>query len=288
LSALVAVTLLSVCYSEKVQETEVYACMSRYLRSEKMLDRRFRFKSNEIANETECETYLEEYRDGFYSEIVKELKNDEDFAENSDCLVVQLKKFHLAETSMKKVIYENSKKMSRRKRKKALRAIDYSIEKKMETAVMLCTTEEVFGELFEVLFSNANETESEESDDKPGEDYCHRKYIYDKNFINTTVYNVTLNPKNIDTSDLNCDEIVEHSIEEAEEELKDEFISGLERPSKRKGKCIAKTIRTHQFFEHSIKAIVLGEIGISDDQKNEERLIFVKEMKQLYESIMNC
>lgn len=277
--------LITLSNAEKLQETEIYACMSKYLKSE---DRRFKLKSNEVASETECESYLAEYRNGFYTEINKDLKSDEDLEENAECLIVQLKKLFLAETSMKKLIYENSKKMSRKKRKKALRAIDYSIEKKMETAVMLCTTEEVFGELFEVLYSNANETESNESEDKQEEDYCHRKYIVDRNFINTTVYNVTLNPGNIDTSDLKCEQIVEQSINETEDELKDEFVNGLERPSKQKRKCITKTIRTHQYFEHSVKVIIFGEIGLSEDNKLKERLNFVKQMKSLYESIINC
>lgn len=209
--------------------------------------------------------------------------------ENADCLLEQLQKLFLAETSMKKIIYENSSRMSRRKRKKALRAINYAIEKKMETAVMLCTTEEVFGELFDALYSSANETESSEhDDDNQGEDYCHRKYVVEKNFINTTVYNVTLNPENINTSDLNCDEIIELSIEEVEDEFKSQFLTSIEWSSRRKGRCIGKTIRDHDFFERSMTVIVLGEIGISDEQKAAERSDFIKEMKDLYEAIMNC
>lgn len=274
--------------TESLQESNVYACMSTYLRSEKMLDRRFRFRTNEITNETECETLLEDYRKGFYEEMSKELKADEDLAENAECIVENLKKLYLAETSMKNIIYENSKKMSRRKRKKALRAINYSIEKKMENAMMFCSSEEVFGELFDVLYMNANETGSEESSDKEGEDYCHRKYIVENNFINSTVYNVTLNPENIDITDLNCEEIVQQSIGEAEDEIKDEFVNGLERPTKRKEKCISKTIRTHQFFERSVRIIMLGEISLADDQKLAERSIFIKEMKDLYADIIKC
>jgi hypothetical protein len=277
--------------AKSVVETEVYSCMASFLSSEKMLDHRFRFKSDAVLNETECASHLDDYRNGFYHEISNELRNDEDLVENADCLLSQLKKLFLAETSMKKIIYENSRKMSRRKRKKALRAINYAIEKKMETAVMLCTTEEVFGELFDVLYSSGNETESSENEndeDKQGEDYCHRKYIVEKNFINTTVYDVTLNPENINTSDLNCDEIIELSIEEAENELKSDFLSSLDRSSRRKGRCIGKTIRTHNFFEHSMRVIMLGEIGIPDHQRAEERSNFIREMKDLYEAIMNC
>jgi hypothetical protein len=266
--------------------------MTGYLRSKNMLDNRFhsqRFKANHNINDTECNVHLEEFRTSFYNEIANELRNDEDLVENADCLLEQLEKLFLAETSMKKIIYENSSRMSRRKRKKALRAINYAIEKKMETAVMLCTTEEVFGELFDVLYTSTNETESSEhDDDKRDEDYCLRKYIVEKNVINTTVYNVTLNPENINTSDLNCDEIVELSIEESEDELKNDFLSSMDWSSRRKGRCLSKTIRSHDFFERSTRVVMLGEIGISDKQKAEERSEFIKEMKDLYEAIMNC
>ena len=285
------VTILVVNYVssdavETAAETNVFLCMTNYLRNEKLVDRRFGLKSLKGFNDTNCESYLEEFRFGFYTEIFNKLKNDEDLVENADCLLAQLKKLFLAEASMKRIIYENSKKMSRRKRKKALRVINYSIEKKMETAVMLCTTEEVFGELFDVLYSSAND--SDESDDKSGEDYCHRKYMVDKNFINTTVYNVTLNPEHIDTSKLNCDETVQSSIEESEDELKREFLNSLDHTSKRKGKCIGKTIRTHEFFENSLVVVMFGEIGIPSDEKAVERSLFIKKMKDLYEAIMNC
>lgn len=254
-----------------------------------MLERRFgRFKSNKTNTpESQCEAHLNEFRSMFYDELMKELKDDEDLSINADCLIQKSKEFHIAEISMKKLVYENTERMTKRKRKKAIKSIDYAIEKKMETAVKLCTSSEVFGELFDTLFdgSNDNETDSTES---TGEDYCLRKYIVDNNFINTTVYQVNLNPDNIDVSKLNCDEVVKQLREEHEEEINEEFKLEFKRPSKRVRRCLTKTFRTHNYFESTIRVFMLGEMNISDEQKTAERNSFIESMQNFYADILKC
>lgn len=262
------------------------------MKSQKMIDRgyRYKYKSSQTNLESlQCQSELEQFRSDFYAEMETELKSDEDLSENLECLIEQFKKFHLAEVSMKKIIYQNPKVMSKRKRKKALRAIESALEKKIETGVKLCTFEKTFGDLFDELYASANETDSrEEGVDKVQEDYCMRKHIVDKGFINTTAYNVNLNPENIDVTELCCDEIIEEAIKEAVEELMGEFEDEGKRLSKRTLKCIAKTIRTQDFFETNVKLIVLGELGISEEAKDEERSHYVESIKQLYENIMKC
>lgn len=157
----------------------------------------------------------------------------------------------------------------------------------METAVKLCTTQAEFGKLFDELYASSNQTDDDE-EDSPQEDYCMRKYMVDKNLINSTVYKVNLNPLNIDISGIDCDEIIESSIQESVDELKDEFDDVVKRPSKRATKCITKTIRSFHFFEANVKVVVLGEAGISDENKIKEKSIYIESMKALYENILKC
>jgi hypothetical protein len=281
------------CRAESITDTSIFSCMENYLQENKMLDKGFRYKikkdTNEVAMLTTCSADLDEYREMFYTELANELKADDDLAENSDCLIEQVKQQHLAEVAMKRHVYENTRKMSKRKRKKSLRAIDYALEKKMEVAVKLCTTDEVFGELFDALYASSNSTDSsEEKEESRQEDYCTRKYMVDNNFINTTVYSVTLNPENIDVSSLKCDDIMEATIKEAEDELKEEFEEEFERPSKRTMKCVVKAMRSNHFFENNVRVSILGEIKISDDAKIQERAKFIELMKDLYENILKC
>lgn len=245
-------------------------------------------KNNEVANpETTCETEINNYRDVFYTELQTEIKNDEDLAPTADCLVDELKKYHFAEVSMKKYVYQNMNRLSRRKRKKALKAIDYALEKKMETALKLCLSDEMFGDLFDELYASANETDSLESSDFE-EDYCVRKYMVDNDFINTTLYNVNLNPENIETANLKCDDFVKSAMEEIEDALKEEFESELDRPSRRATKCMKKTIRSFDFFVVSFRVVAFGEVGLTDEAKAAERSKFIELMKNLYEQITKC
>lgn len=276
--------------TDALVESVVYDCMSNYLRTQKLLERSHHFRRNKenkiTTNGTQCDVQIAFYRNTFYTEMENDLKEDEDLAPQADCLVENLRKSDLAEFSMKRLVYENSRKMSKRKLKKALKAIDYAIEKRTETAVTLCTSDKVFGDMFDATYANANTTDSSE-EETPEEDYCERKYMVDNNFINPA-YHVSLNPKNVNVSNLNCDEIVEHSITEAVNELRGEFEDELERPSKRTLKCVTKAIRTGHYFESIARIVMLGEIGISDTDKAEERKKFIDGMKQLYENVLKC
>jgi hypothetical protein len=280
--------------------------MEDYLKANKMLDRGFRCKNRKAVEgeapavgSNQCETSLNEYRDLFYTELTTELKAEEELASTAECIVEQAKKLHLAEVAMKRHVYENTRKMSRRKRKKSMRAIDYAIEKKMEVAVKLCTTDETFGELFDALYASDNSSDSKEnkvdsSESEEGgtsekeEDYCTRKYMIDNGFINTTLYDVNLNPENIDVTGLKCEEIVEAAKLQALTEIKEEFVDEHRRPSKRTTRCIMKALTLGKHYENSIKVAILGEIKISDELKAEERKNFIENMKEMYDNILKC
>lgn len=266
--------------------------MTNYLRSQNLLNK-FSFRTGQKfrhidVNDTECESKIEQFRNVFYATLKAEFEEDDDLADDADCLVDHLKKSHMAEVSLKKMVYENTRKLSMRKRKKALKAIDYAIEKKTEIAVKVCTFNEVFGEVFDALYENRNVSGSSEESDNPEEDYCERKYIVDRNFINTTLYDVNINPLNISVSNLNCSEIVENSLIEAVNELRNQFEDELERPSRRAMKCVTKVIRTGNFFENNVRIAMLGELGISEERKSEERRQYIETMKEIYENILKC
>lgn len=281
--------------------------MEEYLAANRMLDRGFRCKNRKtleektpVSGSDQCELKLNEYREMFYTELTTELKADEEFITTADCIVEQAKSLHLAEVAMKRHVYENTRRMSRRKRKKSMRAIDYAIEKKMEVAVKLCTTDEVFGELFDSLYASDNSTDSskenkvdsntseEEETSEKGEDYCTRKYMIDNGFINTTVYDVKLNPENIAVTDLKCEEMVKASKLQSLNEIKEEFEDEHRRPSKKTTRCIMKAMTSSNYFENSIKVAMLGEIKISEELKAVEREKFIVAMKEMYENILKC
>lgn len=289
---IISFALIGLTHAADLEPTN-FSCLMNYLRTEKLLDRRYRYKAtNATTDKVACNAQLEEVRNAFYTKLADGMKQDDDLSPHVDCIIERLKEFKVAEISMKQIVFENTRNLSNRKRKKAMRAFDNTIEKKMETAVKICLSDETFGDLFDTLYAaSSNTTDSDSDSDEKGpeeEDYCTRKHLIDKNFINATVYNVTLNPNNIDVSNLDCDEIVKTLTNKAIEEFKEEFNEEVRQPSRRATKCISRNIRMTHFFEHNVKVVIFGEIGISDEHKAEERQKFIDNMKQLYDSILKC
>jgi hypothetical protein len=151
-----------------------------------------------VVGSDQCETSLNEYRDLYFAELTRGFKAEKELASTAECIVEQAKNLHIAEVAMKRLVYEKTRKMSRREKKKSMRAFDHAGEMKLKLAVKLCTTDE-FGEFFDVLYASGNSSDSKEnkvnstesenkvvSDDE--ENYCVRKYMIDNGFINTTLY----------------------------------------------------------------------------------------------------
>lgn len=280
----VLIAVLSCCFAEILEGETVYTCFGNYLRNQKLLDKEM--SNVNSLTEAECDAQLDTFRTVFYSTAEEELKNDKDLRNDAECIVEHMKKLHVAEISMKKIVYEHTKKMSKRKRNKAIKSIDYAIENKMTTAVKLCTVDTTFGAAFRILYLSGQSNDSEEAIDQKNEDYCLRKYMTENNFIDTTVYKVNLNPDNIDVNGIDCDRIVKDSIESGEESFKREFEDEDGHLSKQVSRCLTKTIREHKLVEASSKVMLLGEIGVSDEEA--EKKIFVQKMSALYDAMISC
>lgn len=289
--SILIVTFVACVVLDKAEaEIKSYTCMVDHLRSLKLLDKDFRYRSTSTSSESsQCQSDIEEYRGLFYEAMESELKGDEDLSENVDCLIEQFKNINLAEVSMKKSIYQNSRAVSQRKRKKFIKAIEFSLEKKMSNAIKMCTFEQAFGEAFDEFFGKDPEKQEEpEGEEEHQVNYCLKKHMVDKGFINTTVYNLDLNPKNIDISELNCDKYIEAAVDEAVDLIKEEFEEELELPSKRFMRCITKTAREGNFLEISLRVQILSDLKISKELQVEERSHYIESMKGIYDRIMKC
>lgn len=282
----VFITITGCCFAEvDFEEKNLFSCFGNYLKSQKHLDREFFVP--EISNATDCDARLVYFREVFYAAALDELKTDDDMKEDAECIVDQMKKLSVADVSMKKIIYEKTRKLSKRKRSKAIKAIDYAIEKKMATAVKLCTVESTFSAAFTMLYLTAQSTKNDTEEEKI-EDYCIRKYMTEGNFIDSNVYKLNLNPDNIDVTAADCDKTVKDAAELVANDFKEEFEDEGTHLSKRTEKCLFKTIKENKLFEASTKVVLLGEIGISDEAVEAEKKIYIQKMSELYDGIILC
>jgi len=263
--------------------------LAAFLKQPEFLQKSYNKTGEARASEALCNSSIEIFRATFLTKLEKDFQADLDLAPHSSCLVENAKTHRLFELAMKQNIIQDTKKMSKRKRKKALKALENAMEKKIEIVITLCIADKIFGDLFDETYATAyaevNSTNTTEEDLKY--EYCSKKYMVDNNLFNPD-YQVNLNPRNVNVSNLNCDEIVQNMITEAIDELKEEFEEESERVSKRKMKCVTKAIRSSRYYETLYNVLMLVEIEISDEEKAKERTKFIQNMKDMYERIIKC
>jgi hypothetical protein len=279
-------TLASVSYAKKEEiDQDQMACLVHYLKSKDMLSPLFRAKFNATISAEEnpgCGLFLTLFNMFFYSQLEQSFQEDEDLAGIAHCLTEQLRKNNFGDITLKNVLYEGAVNMPAYKRKTALAAIEYDMEKKIETSAMMCLGDE-FGEIFDSIAQEVDTTKGD--DESEIEDYCLRKYALDHNWVDASVYNIVVNPHNVDVSHANCDE----TIISTRHYLVDAFLDDYQEfeASKTKKKCVVRAVIEHQYFKAIARAIILAEAGLGSHY-DEEKALFVSTVKKTIEQIMQC
>lgn len=279
---------ITVCFAEdSSEETQDHLiCTSNYLKAKGLLDSQFRVKSSQSdVPEAACTEFVSSFKDAFYENINKEFKTDKDLADIAGCLMGKAREVELADLALKVVAYEGAFSMPKRKRKKAVKAIELAIQKKTETMVKVCASSRTFGDVYDQI---CKKDSSESDEDSPVDDYCIRKYFTENNFINTTIHQIDLNPKKVDVTGADCEKVVAAAKTEAMAELKKEFEEDDEFVSRHAKKCLLKSINDSKYFEAAGKAVILCEVTMTPEIKEFERNQFIKDMEFLYEIIYRC
>ena len=132
-----------------------------------------------------------------------------------------------------------------------------------------------------------NDASSSSDEDDPTEDYCTRKLVVDNKLIDTTKYNIILNPKNLDVSAVNCEQELEKAFKSFEVILM-KMVKDDDDLNDEKSQCILNKYREQHFGHKLIRLGVLSELEISDENKLEERIAYIQSMYDLVSTIKEC
>lgn len=275
-------------------DAEKYECIANFLKSKNLLDKHFKYVPQ--LNQLECGTVVTDLQDIIMDETlesVSESSTDEEseesrdmrklYQDNSVCIRGQLNSLGYSDLMMKMYVYQHSKRTSNNQKKKLTSATEAEAIKKFAIAISLCISEQVFGELFDNLMKNDKE-EVETLEDKQN-DYCIRKYVIDKELIDTVKFPVTLNPDNIELN-FTCAIRIDGIFEDLKKIIQDGFeIPGQ---NKKQVRCLNKTIKSENGIEFIAKMSVLSEIQMTDDLRKELRSEFVQTIKKLHLQMIKC
>lgn len=143
---------------------------------------------------------------------------------------------------------------------------------------MNATTCNDFGEMFDEFdCSNSSYNDSELL-----EQYCVRKFVIENDLIDLSIYNVTMNPTNLNVTGVECDSMIENGFEAGLTRALDAKHHELTPEQK---ECIGDKLRNKKFYKQMLRTMVIKELQLTDEQAANERPKFIQFMVDLTHEI---
>ena len=240
-----------------------------------------------VENHAEnCEDHIQEIKMEIKKQIYKKIRDETDNSETVQCMIDDLRSKHWLEEFMLKMIYQASLTLSAEEKEAKLASADATIKKTVKNSIYLCVFFKNLEALFDSIMNNASSS-SEEAD--PTEDYCARKLVVDNKLIDTTKYNVILNPNNLDISAVNCEQVLEKAFKTSLVTLTKIFNDNDDfNLDDKKSQCIFNKYHEQHYVHKDMRVRVLRKLDISAETKLEEKNAYIQRTHDLFRMIKEC
>lgn len=282
ITLIILISTLSAVDAAKSYNPASINCYIKHLKSANKLDEDIELL--QVSSEIEdCEEYIKGMRRDLIKETIKSVKDEVDITNKHQCVGVNLRNSEFADLTFRIVIYEVLEESYGKNYESEKTKLSEKLASEINDAVVVCVLKDEFNSLFDELLADS---ESEEDDDDA--DYCGRKLVIDNQLIDPAVYTLQLNPKNIDTTNINCDEKLEEVIKEVEKELEKDLREGNTSITDKEMECRLKTFRDENYYRKIIPVSYFSELNLTEAQKAEEKEKFVTYMGKLAAKSNQC
>jgi hypothetical protein len=273
--------LASLAQGAEVETIEnTFNCYADYLKRHGMLEQNY--KSEPFNGESFlCDVVLSTTVEGIYSGLLEEFSLIEDLRDSSQCIVDNLRKAKWSDIDIKEQVYEVSEALSDAEKEEKIKELKVLQNQISSDAIVNCMAAREFGGLFDQIY-----TKDDQEEDFVG-DYCARAYAVEKKIIDTNLYQVNINPKDLITKDIGCSAINQQHFSDAEEELRQHLLKDIEIDDK-KVKCLIAKYHENHYFNNTLAIAILSELNISDVQKENERNKFIQSMISITRVLSEC
>lgn len=262
-------------------DVQKYDCFVMHLRDKNLLDKKFKYTVE--SEDLECDSIITKFRHETLVIATQSTESTSDFQrkyfQNKKCIEEELSSMNYAELAMKMFIYERSKQLSKKVKKK-FRNSDKDMMKKVTIAVTMCQPHSFYGEMFDGLVRVSNKSYSTLAEQKF--DHCVRKYAVDKNLIDTTIFSIDINPYDIEIN-FNCDKVTKGFLETIKQRLKSAYEMLFD--DAREVQCLNESMKS---VDYAVKTMVLSKILLTIDQMEELRNEYIEKAKANQIELLNC
>lgn len=142
----------------------------------------------------------------------------------------------------------------------------------VDAAFIRCKGQSDYGVFFDAFYEQKR-TEAVNDD----LDFCIRKHLVDRSVINPTLYNFKLNPKNLEVSRINCEDIMSVSLEQMRASITNAGNS-----------CVINTFVDNGYLDLIMKIQLLSKLNLTQTQKLAEKRSFIDAMINMTHQIRSC
>jgi hypothetical protein len=240
--------------------------------------------------ETDDELYFCEERiaitlDEVYKSFEKKTRAQPDYEAFAPCITEDLKSKRWVEGMMLNFVYEASESLTQSEKNLKTAPIKVKSYKDAKLALTNCASKEAFLNLFDNIFEEVPVPNQE----NPIEDYCDRKYVVDNNLIDTTKFNFSVNPNNLDVSNVDCEPHIKKSLTKLDATMLIRLKSvGNFNFEDREINCALEQYHADNLRDQFFRLPALREIHLTDKEKAVEKKNFIKTMSEMVFLVNEC
>lgn len=142
----------------------------------------------------------------------------------------------------------------------------------VDNALIKCKGQIDYGAFFDSFY------EQKRSEPMTDEfDYCMKKYLIDKGIVNSSLYNFKLNPKNLATGSIDCNNLMTVALDQMRVSIGNAGSS-----------CVIDAFLTNGYLELIMKIQLMAKLTLRPAEKETEKESFVNSMINMTHKIKTC
>lgn len=261
------------------------SCIITYLRNKELINEKYGV-AEEITSS--CSNFIKSTEMTTLLEVKKKLDEREELRNSTECIVDILKEVNFVDYAFKAQILsvENEQVTESERTEELTKAMQKLIELS-GNAIIDCHFSDQFVAIFDSIMNDESEEDEELSDE---EDYCVRKHIIENELIDATKYKLDVNPKNLDTSSIDCDKLYNNLVIK----IKDQMVAGMKEmdvddssSTNISDECVLNIVDSYDYVNKLEYFDYLKEFELSLHDIELEKEKFVNLMKEMTKMVMN-
>lgn len=247
---------------------------------------------------SDCLNIIESKKSASIEKLREDLSSTNAYKNNSECIIESLKETELFDKSVVRFVDVLTSPILSDRKITAMKAnLDIETSNKVSRAHISCNAdklstqeiEDAINDDFKKFFTGDKNIQN---DIDQFEDYCVRKHMLDKNLITFNRDKLNVNPKNLDTSTIDCTSIYPTAVKKLEEKTKKNIRKELKDSEQNEPlnwiRCLMDKLRKEKYFDKNLQYEYAKELNMTEEQKEKLRVQFLFISKEFLRTYIAC